>query len=71
MVFFKIRTKKQPVKSVNNSTTATEEDSLAELTTLEIVLMVITIVAFVAQIVNLSVGLADHVTLKQVARKLQ
>ena len=47
-----------------------EQNSLSELTTLEIVMIVITVIAFVAQIINTTVSLIDHFTLKQVAQKV-
>lgn len=52
--------------SVTGSTTP-EDESLYELTTLEIVMLVLTVLAFIGQFMNLSFGIVDHYTLKKLA----
>lgn len=77
MVFFTVRKRKALPPSQRDSLStqlkATQNDDtgeLEELTTLEIAMLVVTIIAFVAQIINTTVSLIDHFTLKQVAQKV-
>ena len=74
MTFWKVsRPRAIKLSSTANATdtTTTEDESLYELTTLEIVMLVLTVLAFIGQFVNLSFGIVDHFTLKKVAARVQ
>ncbi len=71
MTFWKVSRPRAAKLSATTDTSTTEDESLYELTTLEIVMLVLTVLAFIGQFMNLSFGIVDHFTLKKVAARVQ
>lgn len=69
MTFWKVSRKTTAAQTTNAA--SPEEDSLSELTTLEIVMIVLTVLAFIGQFLNLGIGLMDHFTLNKLAKQFK